>query len=167
MNIHIFKPHCIFIFLSIILFSIGCKSYTSPNKDELRARLNTAIEEDRYIFSAQSATPMSYKLINLSYGYYLKVSKDTIKAYLPYYGRSHSAPIDPNNIGITFTSTDFEYQKETLRDSWKVNIKIKDNPERSQLYLSISNSGYADLQVSETTRQSISYRGTIDVKNNQ
>ena len=46
-----------------------------------------------------------YRSIYLSPYYYLKVSKDTVVAYLPYFGRAYTAPADPTEGGIKFTST--------------------------------------------------------------
>src|SRR5689334_12028310 len=58
------------------------------------------------IFKAQSVFPSSGGIINLTSEYDLKLSRDSIIAYLPYYGRAYTATPGEDG-GIHFTSTKF------------------------------------------------------------
>lgn len=163
MKNHFFKLQGI-LYLSLAMLLIGsCKSSTSlQDKAQQKEALKNAVDSKSFEFSAQSASPQGYKLINLSHGYSLKISGDSIYAYLPYYGKSHTAPIDPTNIGVNFISTNFEYLKEDKKGRWEIKIKTKDTPNQAQLTFSIGDTGYASLHVIENNRQSISYNGIVE-----
>jgi hypothetical protein len=136
---------------------------TKENKDSVKAAaLKTVIDLQNYVFVAQRATPMSGRSVQLTSGYDLEVTKTTIVSYLPYYGRAYSAPMDPTQSGLQFTSKKFEYTAEAKeKGGWNVLIKLKDQREVSKMNLHISSSGYATLQVTCPNRQPISFYGQI------
>lgn len=121
-----------------------------------------AIAAKAYVFQAQTATPMSGRVIQLSYGYELKVKNDSVTAYLPYYGRAYSAPLDPTKGGIQFTSTQFTYSaKEKKKGGWDILIQPSDGGDVRQFALSVSKGGYGTLQVISNNRQPISFYGVV------
>ena len=120
------------------------------------------VESQNFVFKAQTALPMGGRSRNLTGDYDLKVSKDAVVSYLPYFGRAYVAPIDPSKGGIEFTSKDFSYiSVPGKKDGWTVTIKPRDYKDVQQLILSISSEGYASLQVVSTSRQAISFNGVI------
>lgn len=150
---------------SIILSGCKTKELSAADKAKMES-FEKSIESKTYVFTPTSASPMGYKTINLDPQYYLKVSKDTIQAYLPYFGRSYIAPIDPNNISIDFTSTESDYSVKAKKDTWEIVIKPKDSDKYRgiQLYMSVGNTGYTNLRIQEVNRQSISYYGRVEPK---
>lgn len=150
------------LFFIIITSLYGCKAKELSISDKAKINdITQAVESRRYTFEPTSATPASYKMINLQPGYYLKISPDTIKAYLPYYGRSYSAPMDPTKIGIDFTSTNFDYNVDTKKDRWEIKIKPKDANSNYEMFLTVGNTGYTSLRVFDNNRQNISFYGSI------
>jgi hypothetical protein len=136
---------------------------TKKDKDaEKIAATKNLVDSQNYVFIAQSASPMSGRVRQLTPDYDLKITKSSIVSYLPYFGRAYTAPLDPTQGGIQFTSKDFEYTA-TPRDKggWDVMIKPKDYRDVQQMSLSISSTGYATLQVTSTSRQPISFNGYI------
>lgn len=134
-------------------------------KERKAADIKNMVDKQTYYFTAQTALPMSMPPVQLSYGYDLKVTKDTITAYLPYYGRAYAAPIGNNDSGIQFAATEFEYAAEESPGGWNVTIKIKDEHTHGyQLSLFISQSGMTNLQITDNVRQSISFNGYISAK---
>jgi hypothetical protein len=121
------------------------------------------INAQNYRFIAQSALPMGGPTRHLTGDEYdLTVSKDTVIAYLPYYGRAYTAPIGSGGGGIKFTSTKFEYTvTPTKKGGWDIAIKPKDVQDVTQLFLSVSSEGYASLRVTSVNRQSISFNGEV------
>ena len=149
------------ICLAALFFS--CKSSDSVSKQESIARITEKVENRNFAFVPRTALPMGGKSINISYGYSLKVSQDSIIAYLPYYGRAYSAPTPGDNGGIKFTSTDFEYLMEKKNNGmWDAVITIKDNRNNYKLMLQMGNTGYGSLTVQDNTRQSITFNGQIE-----
>ncbi len=127
------------------------------------AAVQKLIESQRYVFKAQSVMPMGAVARQLNYDYDMKVTKDTIDTYLPYFGRAYQAPIDPSQGGIKFVSKDFDYTiTPGKKQGWEIVIKPNDANDVQVLNLSITSAGYAILQVTSNNRQPISFSGVID-----
>ena len=123
------------------------------------------VDSQQYVFIAQTVHPMNGRTRHLNSVYELKVSKDTITSFLPYFGRAFSTVPFPTEGGIKFTSTNFEYNTEIKEDKqWDITIKPKDAPGIQQVNLTIFSNGSASAQVTSNNRQSISYQGYIDRK---
>ena len=106
---------------------------------------------------------MRGRTIQLTSDYTLTVRGDTVIAFLPYFGRAYTAPLDPAKGGIDFTSTNFDYKaKQRKKGNWEINIKPKDADDVRQLYLSFSASGFGNLQVTSLNRQTISFNGHVN-----
>ena len=101
----------IILIIGISLFGCGT-TQTSVEKNEKAVLLNEHIKNLKFKFNATYAYPLNYKSIYLSPYYDVKVSPDTVQAYLPYYGRAYTAPMDPSEGGIKFISTEFDYDVE-------------------------------------------------------
>jgi hypothetical protein len=153
-------------FIAVVLFIFllaGCKSGDNLSKEESISLMNEKVASSRYVFVPQTAIPMNGRSISLDNSYSLKVSKDTIESYLPYFGRAYTAPISSSDGGIKFISTDFNYHiSDKKKGMWDVTIETKDAPLRYKLLLKIGDSGYGTLVVQETNRQSISFYGKIE-----
>jgi hypothetical protein len=103
--------------------------------------------------------------INLTGSQYdVRVTKDSVVAYLPYYGRSYSAPIDPSQGGIKFTSKDFTYtESKNKRGAYTIQINTKDvKRENYRFTINISTNGYASLTASSINKQPIIFNGYLD-----
>lgn len=153
----------ILVLTAIVILGFSCKAGDSLTKQEVITKLTEKIESTNYTFVPQTALPMSGKSISLDYSYSLKVSKDTINSYLPYFGRAYTAPISPTDGGIKFTSKDFDYSvTKNKKGIWDVSITTKDTLRKYSLSLSIGDTGYATLVVNENNRQPISFYGKIE-----
>ena len=147
-------------FLLIIMGLAG--AIAADAQRDNTAEIKNMVEGQRYLFVAQSAMPMSGRIRQLTPDYDFKVTKDTVVSYLPYFGQAYVAPMDPTQGGIQFTSTSFDYTATPRKKGgWNISIKPKDYGDVQQIMLSISESGYATLQVNNTNRQAISFNGYI------
>jgi len=166
--------------LSILFLASIAQAFSQTDK-QTTARI---IADKNYVFTANTAMPMSNQeinqvlrnflgsqgggVINLSGAAYdFIVTPDSIVAYLPYYGRSFSAPYNPTEGGIKFTSKKFSYtQTKNKKGSYLVNIKTKDlNTENYQMALSVSVNGYATLMVNSNNKQPINFNGVLSKPN--
>lgn len=129
-------------------------------------RVSQLITGRNYVFQAQTVFPMRGRSRQIAGdGYDVYVSKDTVISFLPYFGRAYTAPMDPSQGGIQFTSTKFDYAEEDGKDGgWNITIKPTDVRDVQQFYLTVSKDGYASLQVTSTNRQPISFNGIIREK---
>ena len=144
------------LFLTLIL---GKPSFLFSQND---TAVKTMVESGQYIFVAEFAIPMSGRTITLTSEYDLAVSRDSLIAYLPYYGRAYQAPLDPAQGGIKFTSVKFDYKTtKAKKGSWDISMATKDQSDNNRLSLHIASNGRATLVVTGTFRQSITFTGYI------
>lgn len=121
-----------------------------------------AIELRQYIFKAQTMSPLKGGSRQLTTEYSLKVSKDTIVAYLPYVGRAFTAPINTTDGGINFTSIEFTYQAGLQKKKkWEITINPKDASDVRELNLTVFTNGRASLRVTSNNREPISFDGYV------
>lgn len=149
----------IFLTLAFVFAVVFIGYAQKSNKDQIKAM----VAAKEFIFKAQVAIPQRGSSRYLTSEYDLKVSKDTITAFLPYFGRAFSAPMDPGKGGIKFTSTDFTYNSENTKRGWEITITPKDTRDADVRYLvlSISNGGFGTLRVISNNRDGISFSGNI------
>jgi len=101
-------------------------------------------------------------LKQLTPGYSLKVSGDSLVANLPYFGRAYSAPMNPADAGINFTSTNFDYKvAERKKGGYDISIRSKDKTYNADFALTVYDNGSAYLQVTSTDKQPISFNGYL------
>lgn len=139
------------------------------------------LEAQNYVFVASSASPLNATEINkvmsrmpgysggagtinlTGSNYDLTVTKDSVVAYLPYYGRSYTPKIGGiDEGGIKFKSKDFSY-KAVMRKKggWQINLIPKDVKDNYNLTLFVTTSGYATLTVTNNTQQPITFNGYL------
>lgn len=155
------------VLLLFLTAGANVSAQTKANAKQARAnKIKQLISDRNYVFQAQSVFPMNGRTRQIGgEGYDLSVSKDTVNAYLPYFGRAYAAPIDPTKGGIQFISKDFEYTEQSgKKGGWEITIKPKDVRDVQQMYLTVSDDGYASLQVTNTNRQPISFNGIVTEK---
>lgn len=145
--------------LPVIMFS---SKSLSAQETEQKQIIKSLIDAQRYSFIAQIAVPFSMPGRQLTSDYELKVSKDTVEAYLPFFGKTNSIPGSLSDNGINFKATDFKYTlQEKKKGGWNIKITLKDAGETKQLSLTVSATGYATLQVTSTNREFITFNGYI------
>jgi hypothetical protein len=90
---------------------------------------------------------------------------DTLRSYLPYFGRAYSAPIDGIGGGFDFTSKDFDYKlKNRRKGGWDITIKPRDVSDVREIYLTVFENGFASVRVASNNREPISFNGHIEQK---
>ncbi len=120
------------------------------------------VKSRHFAFNAESVNPQRGSVRYLSSGYDLVIKGDTVIAFLPFFGRAYSTPINTNEAGIKFTSTDFDYSSEKKKKNrWEIRIKPADTPEIQELFLTIFDNKKAFLRINNVRRESISYNGFI------
>ena len=157
------------ILFALAFISSNVANAQTTRKDKKAAHITeikNMVEAQNYVFNANYAIPSRGASMPLTSNYDLVVSKDTIIAFLPYFGRAYAAPYNPTEGGIKFTSTNFEYKvKPKKKGGWDVSINPKDTKDVRQLYLNISSSGNTTLQITSNNRQTISYYGYLTKAN--
>ena len=126
------------------------------------AAVKNMIDSQDFVFVPRSLIPMSGGSRQLDQSDYLRISKDSIVSYLPYFGRAFTAPVNSSDAGFEFTSTKFEYsKKENKKGGWDILIKLKDQMYVRELSFVIFDNGSASLNITSLNRDPISYDGYI------
>lgn len=162
------------IFCSVLLFifCIGTSNAQNMTKAEKKAKqateLKNLIDSKNYIFKATLANPLNGSQMQLTSSYDLKLTNDSLIAYLPYFGQAYLAPINATEGGIKFTATKFDYTAiQKKNGNFEVYFEPKNlNPRApsdvAKMYLTVSSGGYSTLQVICINRQSISFSGRVE-----
>jgi len=151
----------VFPFFSLFIVLAG----SIQAQDADAATVQKAVETKNYVFKAESATPQRGGHRQLTTEYELLVNPDTVVSFLPYFGRSYSAPINPSDAGIKFTSMNYEYSVKTKKKNrWDITIKPNDVSDIRDLNLTVFDNGRASLRVNSNNREPITFEGYLKVR---
>lgn len=151
------------LIVSAGLFTANAQTKTNK-KTSKEADIKTKVDQQHYTFLADYVLPLRGGAHALTEVYYdLKVTKDTVKSFLPYFGRAYfDIPYNPSDGGIKFSSTKFDYTvKEKKKGGWEITINPRDVKNIERLILNISPDGYASLAVTCANRDFIAYDGSL------
>lgn len=161
-NIITFITTFLLVVVAIFLFP---QTGLAQHKKDKKAAIKNMVEARNYVFKAQTALPASGSTRQLTSDFDLRVSKDTIISDLPYFGRAYTAPLNPAEGPLRFTSTDFQYMATPKKKGgWDITITPKDLQDPRQLTLTIFDNGTASVVVTSYNRQPISFNGYIRAK---
>ncbi len=151
------------LFGKIFLFAFFAVVFTSSISAQVKgSSIKNIVEAREFVFHAQTALPTSGPSRQLTSEYDLKISKNSVVSYLPFFGRAYSLPYGSTEGGFNFTSTKFDYSSiNRKKGGWEISIKPKDVSDFREFLLTLSESGYGTLQVITNTRQPISFTGYI------
>jgi len=153
--------------------TLNCVNVWAQNNNDKKARQAALtaqrVNEKNFVFNADYVTPARGGGRSLTSQYDLTVTKDSIIAYLPYFGRAYLAPpYGSMDNGIKFTWTNFTY-KVTVDKKKGFDILIKPVKEDISdangvrfVRLSVGANGYASLQVINSNRDPITFEGTVE-----
>ena len=137
----------------------------SQHKKDKKAEIKQIVEAQNYVFKAQTALPTAGTTRQLTTDFNFRVSKDTIVSDLPYFGRAYTAPLNPSEGPLQFTSTNFQYTvNNNKKGGWNISIAPKDRTDPRELILTIFDNGSASMVVNSNNRQPISFNGYVTSK---
>lgn len=145
----------------MVMCLAGLVSFQSNAQDSTK-NIKAMLDSKTFTFQPTNMNPSVGRTRTLDYGYSLQVKGDSVMAYLPYFGRAYSAPINSNDAGINFTSTNFSYVvSNAKKKGYTVVIATKDRTYNTTFTLTAFDNGTAYLQVISSDKQQISYNGNI------
>ncbi|MFC5282123.1 DUF4251 domain-containing protein [Pedobacter alpinus] len=155
---------------SICILFVSCLS--QKEKAAYKKSVEQAITENRFRFIPQQVNPLragliiSPQLLQLDGTYSLKVTPDSLISYLPYFGvAQQQVDYGGRDSGLSFTSTDFTYnKKDGKKGGYEITIQPKNSNNARTMYLSITESGTATLNINSNNRDAISFNGVIEAK---
>lgn len=135
----------------------------AERKEAKRNMITNALDGRRYVIEVRTANPQRYTQVPLDYGYSLEIAGDTLKSYLPYYGRAYNIPYGGGK-GLNFTAPISGYDDRGSRRGVRHIELTAKNDEDTYLYIiDVSDSGYATIDVSSRERERISFNGEMSL----
>ena len=147
------------------LFITACSSTSDTTKSEKQPfdfeELATNIENGNYAFILRSATPSGGRSITITSSYGLRVKDGVYEGHMPYFGRSYSGGYGQGgSIEFNGEPNDLEIKRKEGKDKITVRFNIRASGEKYDVKLEVGGSGYGNMIVSSSRRQTISYYGT-------
>ena len=141
---------------------IACSSENQINNSFSQDEITQAINNNRWTFSANTASPSYGNFKNLTGGeYFVKCMKDTLIVALPYFGKLNSSAGARDGNPLDFKSTNFTLTKEDKKGGgWLVTINRPDQEVQSILFTFYDN-GSAQANVVMTNRTGIGFSGRV------
>ncbi len=143
-----------------------CSTAQKNSKDNAqKISYKNMIDSQHFVFEAQSVNPLRGRFRNLTSLYEVRVNKDSLISYLPFFGRAYNPQYNPTGSALDFTSTNFSYTVTPYKkNGWNVIIKPKDKNDIEQYFFTIYDNGTASLNVTSYSRDAISFNGYIQKK---
>ncbi|WP_158992659.1 DUF4251 domain-containing protein [Mucilaginibacter sp. L196] len=152
-----------FLLMLMIVNANAQQTAKQIKAQEKAASIKHKINAQKYTFIAQYAQPLRGGQKYLTSDYDLRVKRDSIIAWLPYFGRAYmDVPYNSTDDGIKFTSTKFDYKiVEKKKGGWTITIVLNDVRRSQKLFLDVFTNGSATLQVASNSRDAITFQGYI------
>lgn len=133
-------------------------------KEQKKEAVKKIIVSENYKIDVNTAHPMRGRSIPLTSLYSLTIRNDSVISYLPYYGRAYSIPYGGGE-GLIFSAPLKEYTMEMDKKGKAVIHFTARSPEDKFDYsIQVYPNGSASINVNMQNRQSISFQGELDVK---
>jgi len=147
----------------MISATMGCAGIRHIKSDEPldAVSVKNMIDSQKFTFIPRYVNPVGGAKRNLSTGYEIVISKDTIVSYLPFFGHGYTAPVSPADVDFDFTSIKFSYTISQAKNGWNISIKPKDQRYLQELFFRIFSNASASLVITSINRSTVSYDGFI------
>lgn len=147
---------------AFIVIGLGINACGTAKNVQSSANADSLIQAKRFVFVPQSANPTAGRTRQLNAAFALTVTPDTVQSYLPYFGRSYTAPVGSSRGPMDFTLTQFDFVVQPQAEGrWNISIRPRGNNDIRELQLQVFSNGNALLQAFSNNRQPISYNGYI------
>jgi|SRR5450755_612793 Domain of unknown function (DUF4251) len=154
------------------LFLLCLQGYAQTDaaqeKIDKHTQLKSLIDSKKYHFHALSVTPMRGGTRQLTSEYGFKIDNDSLSVFLPYFGRAYSVDYGSTDLSIRFRTKEFSYVADTTKKGgWEITIIPKGQANANKIYMSVTSSGYCNVQVNSNNRDPISFYGNINAFNDR
>jgi hypothetical protein len=153
----------------LVLLTAGCAATAEQvERRELQASVVAqALAERRYVIDIHSMHPQRGGVQQVSYGFALEVSGDTLKSYLPYFGRVYNVPYGGGK-GLHFTQLLSGYEERRLKSGAKrIVMRARNEKDVYVFTLDVYDSGHANIGVRAQEREYISFEGEMQINENK
>ncbi len=150
---------------AVLVFTLTIAVFNTLDAQDKDNAIITMIKAKEYTFTAQSYASTTVSMRQLTDDYSVKIKNDSVIGLLPYYGASYNAQINVTDGGLKFASAKFDYSfVEKKKGKCEITIRPKDDRTVQVMYLTVFSDGSAQLQVSSTNKEPMSFNGYVSVR---
>ncbi len=139
------------------------KELRAERKAKIEQSVKSLVESNEFVFVVRTANPAEGPSISLTSDYDIKITKDSVYSYLPYFGEAYKIDYGSTDGGIKFEAIVYNYELSFNEKSkfYEIQFEVIEKIEAYKIYLRISSSGYGNLKIISNARQMISYDGIL------
>jgi hypothetical protein len=159
------KHFTLFAALCITLAAISCGSARAlaQDKKDDNQQVQQKLDAKDYTINVDYMIPMRGSSQALTTPYSLTIKDNTVKSYLPYFGQARSIPYGGGDA-LNFEDEVKGYSDSGFKkDSRIIKFKVEREGDILEYSLTVYDNGHADIFVNSQNRDSISFRGEMDL----
>lgn len=150
---------------AVLLTACATTQNDGLTKEQRRAKVAQMVRqqlaERHYTIEVDHCYPRRGGSRRIDYGYELTVSGDTLKSYLPYFGRAYHIPYGGGK-GLHFNSIITDYQQGLVKQGLTRIVILTQNEEDTYQYVvEVFENANASIQVFSREREDIGFSGTM------
>jgi len=152
--------------LTIICLHSLAQSKSDQAKQISYQKLKHGIDSKQFHFLATSATGSRGKTAQLTGGYFVFLSGDSLTVALPFFGTVNSSAghygASSEDAGINFHTHKFTYKADTTKKGgWDITIQPEGQSSASRISLSITSTGSCRTIINSSARSTMTYFGKV------
>ena len=157
------------IFMLLLALLVGIPTLSAQQskkekKEQKKEAVRQLIVSEDYKIDVNTAMPMRGRSIPLTSQYSLQIRNDSVFSYLPYYGRAYSVPYGGGS-GLIFNAPLKEYTMDMdKKGNAVIKFSARSPEDRYEFRAKVFPNGSASIDVNMQNRQSISFQGELDIK---
>lgn len=161
-----------FLAFLFVIVMVSC-STTNMTREEKRAlelktaqMVNDSIANRTFKIDVTYVNPNRMPARNLEYGYYIHVFKDSIDAYIPFFGVAYRAEYGTADEGLKYKGPISKYEVlRVKKDMQQVNVLVKKQFDEILYQIDLFENGKATIFVRSFNREGIHYNGEMNINN--
>jgi len=163
------KNLIIIALFTIFAITAGEQENEKKSKKELKAEkeakqieeTKAIVESKMFVFDARTVNPVKGTSSTLTTQYEVRITKDSIYSYLPYFGVAYTASYGGTDSPMICDKPFDTCTMEKTQKGYTVEVDVKNGNDKLDFSFYISETGTTTLSVSSVNRQSITYYGEI------
>lgn len=150
--------------LGVVLFIGGHSLFAQSKKEQkqyIKEQVREIVENGNYKIDVTRALPAQGRTVNLTSRYELEIKGDSVKSYLPYFGRAYNVPYGGGE-GLRFEEKISDYSLTfDKKGTARIQFKAATREDRFVFNIQLFDNGSASINVTPTNRQQISFSGEL------
>lgn len=149
------------VLIAASLSAFGVTKKDNEAKQREQAAVKANLDNRDYVIEVSQALPSSGRSVPLTSRYSLTVKSDSLRCYLPYFGRAYSIPYGGGE-GLIFDSIIRDYSvTQGKRDVTKISFTTRTDEDTYQFFIDVFANGSSSIKVQPNNKQAISFIGTV------